>query len=202
MTLSGNLLFLQDSKRLVSVFLVSIIVHLAILLKPFSGLSSSSSLRLLGRKGGPNSAQEVSFFSSVGRQSSAQWVRPSQSQVTLSPPSQSVSSESSGPSIRGMGQGGTATDYSTTLHAYIDSVKVFPRTLKELGLSGTVRVRFTVSRDGFLKQIEVADSGAPKILQAEALRFLQKLERVPVPPPSLTNQDLQFELPLRYELTG
>lgn len=201
MTLSGNLLFLQDSKRLVSVFLVSIIVHLAILLKPFSGLSSSSSLRLLGRKGGPNSAQEVSFFPSIG-QSSAPWVRPSQSQLTLSPPSQSVSSGSSGPSIRGMGQGGTATDYSTTLHAYIDSVKVFPRTLKELGLSGTVRVRFTVSRDGFLKQIEVADSGAPKILQAEALRFLQKLERVPVPPPSLTNQDLQFELPLRYELTG
>jgi len=201
MTFPGNLLFLQDSKRLVSVFLVSIFVHLAIFMKPLSPLNKTLSHRLLGKKGGPENAQEISFFPSGGGKPS-QVVQQRQSEVDLSDSSGSSSGGVAELAVKGIGQGGTATDYSSVLHAYLDSVKVFPRTLKDLGLSGTVRVRFTVSKEGTLQQIEVAQSDAPKLLQAEALRFLQKLERVPIPPSSLSPQELQFELPLRYELTG
>jgi hypothetical protein len=34
------------------------------------------------------------------------------------------------------------------------------------------------------------------------LKFLQKLKRVPIPPSEASPEELQFELPLRYELNS
>lgn len=184
-------------------FFLSIIGHLAIFVQISHTLSSGTFDKLLGKKGGPAEATEVSFFPNYATGSSNQSARTGSSLDVSSARETGPSDTTEGSQTkasRGIGEGGTSTQYHSVLHAYLDSAKVFPRSLRELGLSGVVRVRFQVNREGYLEKIELADAQAPALLQNEALRFLRKLERVPVPPTELTDNQLQFELPLRYEL--
>ena len=167
-------------------------------------LKASIAERLLGEKGGLDSATEVSFFPQIGKTSSQPMVPHPSSLDVPSKQSTSTSPQPMGDSLvnkKGIGAGGTATHYQAVLHAYLDSVKVYPRHLKDLGLSGIVRVRFDVTRDGYLENIRVGEAlEAPLALQTEALRFLKRLAKVPVPPEHFSEAELQFELPLRYEL--
>jgi len=182
-------------------------MHLLLFYKVASPLGPSTFDRLLGKKGGAENATEVSFFPNYGTRSASS---PPPQMSPLDLPSQTNQPKKSGSALKesvssgidskGIGQGGTSTQYASVLHAYLDSAKVFPRSLKELGLSGVVKVRFQVTPEGRLEDIRLAESDAPKLLQQEAVRFLQKLEKVPLPPSHYTYQQLQFELPLRYEL--
>ncbi|NBW99325.1 TonB family protein [bacterium] len=185
-------------------FLFSIFMHLFLFLQVRSALSHSTNLRLLGKTGGPTDAREIAFFPRLAYAGSktpsvqhSPVLVPQSKNSSDSTPNSSRSSETP---AKGIGQGGSATDYGSVLHAYLDAEKIYPSHLKHLGLSGVVTVRFQVSREGFLEDIEVADSQAPALLQREALKFLKTLDRVPAPPTHLTQQELHFELPLRYEL--
>lgn len=203
MTVLCKKAFFSAGTQSVALFLLSIFMHLLIFVQVQSALSHAPARRLLGKTGGPAEAREIAFFPRIGasgsksrraEHASVQVPRESASEST---PESATPSETS---ARGIGQGGTATDYGSVLHAYLDAEKIYPSHLRSLGLSGVVKVRFQVSREGFLEDIEVADSQAPALLQREALKFLKTLERVPVPPTHLSQQQLHFELPLRYEL--
>lgn len=204
MTVLCKKAFFSTGTRSVLFFLFSIFMHLILFLQVRSALSHSPSLRLLGKTGGPTDAREIAFFPRMATPGSkTHSVKDSPVQVAPSGTVSDSHSKSSTPSetpAKGIGQGGSATDYGSVLHAYLDSEKIYPSHLKSLGLSGIVKVRFQVSREGFLEDIEVADSQAPALLQREALKFLKTLDRVPAPPTHLTQQQLHFELPLRYEL--
>ena len=186
---------------------VSIFVHLLLFYKVASPLGSADFEKLLGKKGGLANATEVSFFPSFAIRSSRPQM-PGASPLDL--PTQTKGHQKTGAELsqsaaietdtKGIGQGGSSIQYASILHAYLDSAKVFPRSLKDLGLSGVVKVRFQVTPEGRLEDIRLAESDAPKLLQQEAVRFLHKLEKVPLPPSHYTYQQLQFELPLRYEL--
>lgn len=204
MTVLCKKAFFSPGIRSTAFFLFSIFMHLILFLQVRSALSHSPTLRLLGKTGGPTDAREIAFFPRMAAPGSKPAsVKNSPVEV---PPSESAStstSKSSTPSetpAKGIGQGGSATDYVSVLHAYLDAEKIYPSHLKSLGLSGIVKVKFQVSREGFLEGIEVIDAQAPALLQREALKFLKTLDRVPVPPTHLTQQQLHFELPLRYEL--
>ena len=186
----------------------SIIIHLAIFSQLGKIASFASPEKLWGRQGNLGNATEVSFFP-VFAQSPTHKASLQTSPLEL--PHQEkrgttgqATSEVTGNSVasRGIGQGGTSTSYHSVLHAFLDSAKVFPPSLKELGISGTVKVRFQVTPEGYLDNIRLVASDAPQALQREALRFLQKLKKVPIPPGGLSLEELQFELPLRYELTS
>ena len=199
--------FSIDSIKLQLAGFVSIFVHLLLFYKATSPLSPHAFDKLLGKKGGLENATEVSFFPRVATRSSrlpmpgaSPLDLPSHPQEKQNTSSEVTQSPSTGTDSKGIGQGGNSTQYASILHAYLDSAKVFPRSLKDLGLSGVVKVRFQVTPEGHLEDIRLAESDAPKLLQQEAVRFLQKLETVPLPPSHYTYQQLQFELPLRYEL--
>lgn len=170
-----------------------------------SGLSGSPFQKLLGQKGGPLEAQEIAYFPHLGKATPKSVASAQSEQLSVAEKKQSAqkAKEAAGTAsqaARGIGQGGASTQYSAVLHAYLDSAKVFPRSLKELGLSGVVKVRFEVTPEGQLTHIRVLESEAPELITAEALRFLKTLDSVPVPPSDLTKKELEFELPLRYEL--
>ena len=97
------------------------------------------------------------------------------------------------------GANGTSTSYRARLHAYLDNAKAYPQALRELRLSGTVVVRFRVAADGSLHDISLPEQASPPPLKNEALRFLRRVRQVPSPPAQLRAEQLQFEVPLRYE---
>jgi len=202
--------FLQENGSFYGSIFISVIIHLFALLQ----VAKSPILfeeKLLGKKGGPEEATEISFFPTsfvpqgkLVRSSSPALEVPTRDTAATAtkPRSESEKLESGGTLTKGIGAGGSSTQYHAVLHAYLDSAKAFPSALKDLGLSGTVRVRFQVTPEGFLEDIRLVESQAPRPLQAEALKFLQKLKRVPIPPSEASPEELQFELPLRYELNS
>ncbi|NBX75786.1 MAG: energy transducer TonB [Proteobacteria bacterium] len=199
--------FSFDSIKLHLASFVSIFVHLLLFYKVASPLAPSAFEKLLGKKGGLADATEVSFFPSFANRAptaplpgTSPLDLPTQTKGDQRNPSELAPPSPSDTDSKGIGQGGSSIQYASILHAYLDSAKVFPRALKDLGLSGVVKVRFQVTPEGNLKDIRLAESDAPKLLQQEAIRFLQKLDKVPLPPAHYTYQQLQFELPLRYEL--
>ncbi|MBM4316506.1 MAG: TonB family protein [Deltaproteobacteria bacterium] len=97
------------------------------------------------------------------------------------------------------GAGGRSLSYRALLHSYLDQSKSYPPSLRELGLSGSVRVQFRVTREGTLVEISVPEQEALMPLKTEALRFLKRQHKVPLPPSELSESELRFELPLRYE---
>lgn len=206
-TLCKKAFFQENSPFWGSVF-VSVIIHLLALFQISQKGSFLLEDKLLGRKGGPAEATEVSFFPSSIPVSDRKVLSsaPALEVPTRSTPSSALASseksESQGSPAKGIGAGGSSTHYHAILHAYLDSAKAFPSALKDLGLSGIVRVRFQVTPDGFLEDIRLVESQAPRPLQAEALKFLQKLKKVPIPPRESSAEELQFELPLRYELNS
>jgi hypothetical protein len=110
-------------------FLISIIGHLALIAQLSSTLSSSHLEKLLGQKGGPIEATEVSFFPSFSETIETQ-AEKQQSGVEI-PTSKTLSrtqasDTAQGTASRGIGEGGTSTQYHSLLHAYLDSEKVFP----------------------------------------------------------------------------
>jgi periplasmic protein TonB len=106
------------------------------------------------------------------------------------------------PAARGVGSGGTSTDYRAILHSLLDSSKTYPAALRDLHISGVVRVRFRVTRQGRLEELEVLEKESLGPLRAEAMKFLQRVDQVPMPPSELSDDELRFELPLRYEGRG
>lgn len=204
---------LSASRTQVFVFL-SIFIHFCLFWQlGVFGLISPPFQKLIGRKGGDGSVHEIAYFPQVGsRKQNPVYPKLSDNlSVTEKAKKDNLKLKDSetadsqvGTAKRGIGQGGTSAEYGAVLHAFLDSAKVFPRKLKELGLTGVVKVRFQVTPEGRLEKISIlnnrSDNQAPELIAAEALRFLSTIEGVPIPPSHLTQKELEFELPLRYEL--
>lgn len=194
---------------------ISIAVHAFLLLGVSRFASIVSWQPAVGNRGGDLAATEVALWerpgSAAARQKRAPMPKASpvdvetgakDSKITEQRPS--AAATTAAPAARGVGSGGTSTDYRAILHSLLDSSKTYPATLRDLQISGVVRVRFRVTRQGRLEELEVLEkeSMGPGPLRAEAMKFLRRVDQVPKPPSELSDDELRFELPLRYEGRG
>jgi TonB family protein len=202
---------LSASRLQVFVFL-SVFIHFCLFWQlGVFGLTSPPFPKLMGRKGGDRSAHEIAYFPQLGsRKQNPVYPKPPENLTVTEKATKDklkfkdseTADSQAGTAKRGIGQGGTSVEYGAVLHAFLDSAKVFPRKLKDLGIAGVVKVRFQVTPEGRLENISVLNNQAPELIAAEALRFLSTIEGIPVPPSHLTQKELEFELPLRYELNS
>jgi len=190
---------------------ISIAVHAFLLLGVSRFASNASWQPAIGNRGGDLAATEVALWERPGsvtarpKPAAAPKVSPldvetgaKDSEITEKPQAAATGA----PSARGVGSGGTSTDYRAILHSLLDSSKTYPAALRDLQISGVVRVRFRVTRQGRLEELEVLEKESIGPLRAEAMKFLQRVDQVPKPPSGLSDDELRFELPLRYEGRG
>lgn len=192
---------------------ISVAIH-AFLLLGVSRLASTAGWeRAAGNRGGDLAATEVALWERPGSVATRPKVTPppkvspldvdtgaKDSKVAEQKPAIAVSTGA--PAARGVGSGGTSTDYRAILHSLLDSSKTYPAALRDLQISGVVHVRFRVTRQGRLEELEVLEKESLGPLRAEAMKFLQRVDQVPKPPSELSDDELRFELPLRYEGRG
>ena len=192
---------------------ISIAVHAFLLLGVSHFASDVGRQRAVGNRGGDLAATEVALWERPG----AVATRPKLVRAPKASPldvetgakdakvtdQKAPSTAATGaPAARGVGSGGMSTDYRAILHSLLDSSKTYPAALRELQISGVVRVRFRVTRQGRLEELEVLEKESLGPLRAEAMKFLQRVDQVPKPPSELSDDELRFELPLRYEGRG
>lgn len=192
---------------------LSLAAHAFLLLGVSRLVSTGRWQPAVGNRGGDLAATEVALWERPGslvsrpKLTSAPKASPvdveTGAKETKAKEQQQVAQAAAGaPAARGVGSGGTSTDYRAILHSLLDSSKTYPAALRDLQISGVVRVRFRVTRQGRLEELEVLEKESLGPLRAEALKFLQRVDQVPKPPSELSDDELRFELPLRYEGRG
>lgn len=92
--------------------------------------------------------------------------------------------------------------YLTLLRQLIERRKEYPAMARRGRLEGTVRVRFAVARDGTVRMVEVARSSGVPLLDAGAVRAVNRAGAFPPLPAALAGAEAHFEVPLVFRLSS
>lgn len=90
-----------------------------------------------------------------------------------------------------------AASYAATVAAHLRRFHQYPREELARGTSGTVRIRFNLTRGGHLAGAAVAQGSPSPALNSAALAAVRRASPFPQPPAAIS--DLTFVVPLRFE---
>ncbi|MEK6567698.1 MAG: TonB family protein [Candidatus Omnitrophota bacterium] len=95
--------------------------------------------------------------------------------------------------------------YPASLDSYIDDIKNqivssigYPSLARELGVSGTVKVRLRILSDGWLKEALVVGSSGSELLDNSTIRSIKKLAPFSSFPGSLERNEIAVDIPIVY----
>lgn len=91
-------------------------------------------------------------------------------------------------------------DYKSLVGAYIRRNKFSPPQSRKAGISGNVKVRFVVHRNGAISNVGVAGSSGAALLDGEAVAFLQSLTPVPSFPRDLRKSEIPLTITLKFQV--
>lgn len=91
-------------------------------------------------------------------------------------------------------------DYKSLVGSYIRRNKFSPPQSRRAGISGDVKVRFVVHRDGGITDVAVAGSSGHALLDGEAMQFLQHLSPVPSFPRDLRKAEIPLTITLKFQV--
>jgi protein TonB len=90
-----------------------------------------------------------------------------------------------------------AASYAAIVAAHLRRFHQYPREELARGASGTVRIRFSLTRGGHLAGASVAQGSPSPALNSAALTAVRRASPFPQPPATIS--DLTFVVPLRFE---
>ena len=91
-------------------------------------------------------------------------------------------------------------DYKSLVGSYIRRNKFSPPQSRKAGISGDVKVRFVVQRNGAITDVSVAGSSGKALLDGEAMEFLRRLTPVPSFPRDLRKSEIPLTITLKFDL--
>ena len=91
-------------------------------------------------------------------------------------------------------------DYFSTLKAWLEKHKTYPRRARLSGTQGTVVINFSMSRDGKVLSRHIIESSGHTILDEAAIEAVQKSSPLPQPPAQLADSDLNITVPFGFYL--
>ena len=92
-----------------------------------------------------------------------------------------------------------SSDWRSALLAWLQTHKTYPGEARRRGDEGRAVVRFTVTRDGNVLDVEVVSSTGSKVLDAAVERLLRGA-RLPAFPPSMAEPEVTDSLSILYKL--
>jgi periplasmic protein TonB len=90
--------------------------------------------------------------------------------------------------------------WESALVAHIERFKRYPAEARAHDERGTARVAFTIDRDGWVRASRVVQSSGSPTLDAETLAMLERAQPMPRPPAQLSNNELSFVVPVRFNI--
>ena len=117
------------------------------------------------------------------------------------PPSQaSRRASGSGSQQKLGGRAGAARDYFSTLMAWLNHHKRYPKIAKKNKEQGIVKLKFTVAKDGSISGASIHTSSGHSRLGEAALQMLRNADPVPGIPNDLGRDTLTLVIPIEYSL--
>lgn len=90
--------------------------------------------------------------------------------------------------------------YLAKLRKVIEEKKTYPKNAKRLKQSGVVHVRFTLLRDGTIKNTQVAQTSSFEILDNATLNLFKEIAKTEPFPKELNDDTMVVVLPIEYSL--
>ena len=106
-----------------------------------------------------------------------------------------------GPALADAGAFGTARDYLDMVRLRIESKKKYPAPARARQIEGRVTVRFTIGRNGGVREVKIAKSSRFAMLDDAALRAVRTASPFPRPPGHLFQEEIPLEITILFELT-
>jgi protein TonB len=88
--------------------------------------------------------------------------------------------------------------WQSALAAHLERHK--PSSARARGEQGTVRIAFTIDRDGRLVTSQIVQSSGSAMLDRETLDMLARAQPMPKPPGEVGERDLSFVVPVRFNI--
>jgi protein TonB len=94
----------------------------------------------------------------------------------------------------------SVTRWESLLAAHLEHFKRYPTEARSRGEQGTVRVAFTIDYEGRLLRSSIVQSSGSAALDQETLAMLTRAQPMPRPPDQVSNADLTFIVPVRFNI--
>jgi periplasmic protein TonB len=90
--------------------------------------------------------------------------------------------------------------WQSLLAAHIEHFKRYPTEARSRGDQGTAKVAFTIDHEGRLLTSRIVESSGSAMLDNETLAMLARAQPMPRPPDQLSNDELTFVVPVRFNI--
>jgi periplasmic protein TonB len=90
--------------------------------------------------------------------------------------------------------------WESALVAHIERFKRYPAEARAHDEHGVARVAFTLDHDGRVRASRIVQSSGSPALDAETLAMLNRAQPMPRPPAQLSNNELSFVVPVRFNI--
>lgn len=104
------------------------------------------------------------------------------------------------PEVSRAAQERASQDYFSTLRAYIEQHKRYPRRALMRRQEGTVLLRFTVDRQGRIVAQDIAQSSGNPFLDRAAEGMLERAAPLPAIPEAIEADKVEIEIPVSFSL--
>jgi protein TonB len=94
----------------------------------------------------------------------------------------------------------SVTRWESLLAAHLEHFKRYPAEARSHGEQGTARVAFTIDHEGHLLKSRIVQSSGSAALDQETLDMLTRAQPMPRPPDQVSNADLTFIVPVRFNI--
>jgi protein TonB len=95
---------------------------------------------------------------------------------------------------------GPPPDYLTSLRAWIERHKQYPRMAQLRRQQGTALLKFTMTRDGRVLTHSVARSSGHTVLDREVEELIERASPLPAMPADMTQDRLEVVVPVEFAL--
>ena len=100
----------------------------------------------------------------------------------------------------GGGRPGAMADFAALLQAWLEQHKRYPQRARHRNERGVVMLRFVLLQDGRVREYEIVESSGSVTLDDAARKLLERAQPMPKIPTPLGHAQLEFVVPIAYEL--
>ncbi len=90
--------------------------------------------------------------------------------------------------------------WESALVGHIERFKRYPPEARARGEHGSVRLAFTIDRDGWVRESRILETSGSPELDRECLAMLARAQPMPKPPRQAQTSELSFVVPIRFNI--
>lgn len=90
--------------------------------------------------------------------------------------------------------------WKSTLVTHINRHKRYPDAARSRGLVGEVQIVFAMDRSGHVLRSRIRHSSGSSVLDAEAIELFKRAQPLPLPPPAVQGEILEYVFPITFRM--